>query len=121
MTSEDAAEWLINTYPINLDGWGEALILIPHRSWLRADQKRLANYYFKKLPYAHSTAYEAFASFMSIKTLLNCIRARLPMNPSDTDLLLYCLIPALRKFARNHADNQLIADFIIETRKDAEN
>ena len=64
MGSEQAAEWLMTKYPVESIGYGEALLLIPHRSWKRSDQKRLAQYYFRKLPFSGARGYEAFASFM---------------------------------------------------------
>lgn len=33
MESAEAAEWLISEYPMGSKNWGEALVLIPHRSW----------------------------------------------------------------------------------------
>ncbi|HBO1844442.1 hypothetical protein IEG03_31465 [Pseudomonas aeruginosa] len=116
MGSEQAAEWLINRYPVDSIDYGEALLLIPHRSWRRSDQKRLAQHYFRKLPFSGAGGYEAFASFMSVKTFLDCVRERLPMSASDASLLLYYLTPALNKFAKNESDRQLIMNFLNEIR-----
>ena len=58
--------------------WGEALLLIPHRTWKRSDQKRLAKYYFKKLPFSGPRGYESFATIMSIKLLLGCVAEAIP-------------------------------------------
>ncbi|HEK9095786.1 hypothetical protein [Pseudomonas aeruginosa] len=116
MGSEQAAEWLINRYPVDSIDYGEALLLIPHRSWRRSDQKRLAQHYFRKLPFSGAGGYEAFASFMSVKTFLDCVRERLPMSASDASLLLYYLTPVLNKFAKNESDRQLIMNFLNEVR-----
>ncbi|MEN1245474.1 hypothetical protein [Pseudomonas aeruginosa] len=116
MGSEQAAEWLINRYPVDSIDYGEALLLIPHRSWRRSDQKRLAQHYFRKLPFSGAGGYEAFASFMSVKTFLDCVRERLPMSASDASLLLYYLTPVLNKFAKNESDRQLIMNFLNEIR-----
>ncbi|HDZ6665916.1 TPA: hypothetical protein RS469_004540 [Pseudomonas aeruginosa] len=116
MGSEQAAEWLINRYPVDSIVYGEALLLIPHRSWRRSDQKRLAQHYFRKLPFSGAGGYEAFASFMSVKTFLDCVRERLPMSASDASLLLYYLTPVLNKFAKNESDRQLIMNFLNEVR-----
>jgi hypothetical protein len=72
------------------------------------------NYYFKKLPFSGAFGYESFASFMSTSALLSCVRAGLPMSHADVELLLYYLVPALKKFAKGQADYQLIADFATE-------
>ncbi|MDF3864917.1 hypothetical protein P3W53_10610 [Pseudomonas denitrificans (nom. rej.)] len=112
MDSKRAADWLMSEYPIDSESYGEAILLIPHRSWKRSDQKRLAQYYFMKLPFSGPGGYEAFASFMSIKLLLECVRARLPMTESDKNLLLYYLTPVLSKSAKNDGDRRLIDDFI---------
>ena len=105
MGSEQAAEWLINRYPVDSIDYGEALLLIPHRSWRRSDQKRLAQHYFRKLPFSGAGGYEAF---------LECARERLPMSASDASLLLYYLTPVLNKFAKNESDRQLIMNFLNE-------
>jgi hypothetical protein len=115
MESEQAADWLMNMYPTESTDWGDALLLIPHRSWQRADQKRLARYYFNKLPFASQRGYEAFSSFMSIKTILECIKERLPMDVCNMNLLLYYSISVLNKTAKNDLDRQLISKFIKES------
>jgi hypothetical protein len=112
MDSKRAADWLMSEYPIDSESYGEAILLIPHRSWKRSDQKRLAHYYFMKLPFSGPGGYEAFSSIMSIKSLLECVRARLPMTESDKNLLFYYLAPVLRDSAKNDGDHQMIDDFI---------
>ncbi|WP_277223011.1 hypothetical protein [Pseudomonas indica] len=114
MGSEQAAEWLMTQYPVDSTDYGEALLLIPHRSWKRSDQKRLAQYYFRKLPFSGARGYEAFASFMSVRTFLDCVKERLPMSASDASLLLYYLIPVLNRAAKNDSDRQLIMSLINE-------
>ncbi|WP_267112290.1 hypothetical protein [Xanthomonas sacchari] len=114
MESEQAADWLMEKYPIESMDYGEALLLIPHRSWKRSDQKRLARYYFRKLPFASARGYEVFASFMSTGHLLDCVKERLPMSDFNTDLLLYHLIPVLNRFAKKDSDRKIIAEFIDE-------
>jgi hypothetical protein len=117
MESEQAADWLINTYPLESMNCGEALVLLPHRSWRRPEQKKLARYYFKKLPFASSRGYESFASFMSIKAMLECVKEYLPMSGFSLDLLHYYLIPVLNKTAKNNFDRQLIDEFVKEIRE----
>lgn len=78
MQSAEAADWLMRECPIESVGYGNALLLITHRSWKRIDQKRLAKYYFAKLPFVSSRGYEALTSFMSIRLVLDCMRGSLP-------------------------------------------
>jgi hypothetical protein len=111
LTSEEAAEWVVEKYPIDSMNFGEALVIIPHRSWRKADQKRLANYYFQKLPFSGPGGYEAFASFMSIKTLIDCVSNRFPLGEADAELLSYYLFPVLKKFAKNKNDFDFIFKF----------
>ncbi|NVZ21519.1 hypothetical protein [Pseudomonas costantinii] len=113
MSSDQAADWLITKYPIESADWGEALLLIPHRTWKRSDQKRLAKYYFKKLPFSGPRGYESFAAIMSIKLLLGCVAEAIPTEASRVELLLYYLIPALTGAAKNDSDRQLIRDFVM--------
>lgn len=114
MESKQAADWLMSHYPIDSEDYGEGILLMPHRSWKRSDQKTLAQYYFMKLPFSGSRGYEAFASFMSVKLFLDCVRERFPMDESDKDLLLYYLIPILKNSAKSDSDRHLIDDFIEE-------
>lgn len=111
MESEKAASWIIENYPVESKQFGEALLLLPHRSWRREDQKRLAMYYFSKLPFASDRGYQAFASFMSIRLLLECVEKNLPKIEERIDLLLYNLIPVLKRAAKNDNDRQQISDF----------
>lgn len=113
MSSDQAADWLITKYPIESADWGEALLLIPHRTWKRSDQKRLAKYYFKKLPFSGPRGYESFAAIMSIKLLLGCVAEAIPTEASRVELLLYYLIPALIGAAKNDSDRQLIRNFVM--------
>ncbi|TBU86517.1 hypothetical protein [Phytopseudomonas dryadis] len=116
MESAEAADWLMHEYPIESASYGEALLLLPHRSWKRNDQKRLAKYYFEKLPFASSRGYEAFTAFMSVRLMLDCMRDCLPKQKDQIDLLLYNAIPPLRRAAKNDADRQLIGEFEKEIR-----
>lgn len=111
MESAEAANWLMQAYPIESKDYGEALLLLPHRSWKRSDQKRLAKYYFSKLPFASSRGYEAFTAFMSTKLILDCMKDYLPKDKNLLDLLHYNAIPALMRAAKNEADRQLIQKF----------
>lgn len=113
MSSDQAADWLITKYPIESADWGEALLLIPHRTWKHSDQKRLAKYYFKKLPFSGPRGYESFAAIMSIKLLLGCVAEAIPTEASRVELLLYYLIPALTGAAKIDSGRQLIRDFVV--------
>ncbi|GFM84602.1 hypothetical protein PSCICO_00010 [Pseudomonas cichorii] len=112
LSSAQAAEQLINMYPLESMDFGEALLLIPHLSWKQSDQKKLARHFFKKLPFASARGYEAFSSIMSVKNMLECVRERFPMSPSDMNLLFYHLIPVLSLAAKNDRDHQLILAFL---------
>ena len=114
MSSDQAADWLMDKYPIESADWGEAMLLIPHRTWKRSDQKRLAQYYFRRLPFSGPRGYESFAAIMSIKLLVGCVTEAVPAEASRVELLLYYLIPALNRAAKNDLDRQLITDFVMK-------
>lgn len=114
MTSSQAADWLIKTYPADDPKYGDALQLIPHISWKRADQIRLARHYLKKMPFASSKVYEIFASFMSFELFVKVIQEQLPIDKSDINLLLYHLRPVLEKSAKTSSDHELMRSFIAE-------
>jgi hypothetical protein len=112
MTSDQAAAWILSRYPLASDNWGEALLLLPHRSWKKPEQKRLADYYFKKIPFSSARGYEAFASIMPVKLMVACINDALPKDPSRLELLFYHLVPVLKRFAKNDADRKIIETFL---------
>jgi len=112
MTSELAVDWLISNYSVDDVNWGEALLLLPHRTWKRSDQKRLAKYYFCKLPFSGGRGYEAFASIMPLQVLITCVSERLPADPSRVELLCYHLVPVLGRFARKQSDLQIVGEFV---------
>ncbi|MCL1790397.1 MAG: hypothetical protein FWG40_03410 [Peptococcaceae bacterium] len=112
MTSSQAADWIIETYPLDNPRYGEAFRLISHRSWKRADQIRLAAYYFQNIPYANPEGYEAFASFMSVRVLVKITQENLPIDKRKNDLLLYYLLPVLKKAAKTESDHELIKSLI---------
>nr|WP_063571472.1 hypothetical protein [Luteibacter rhizovicinus] len=112
MTSEDAANWLLTNYSVDEAGYGDAMALINHRSWQRSEQIRLAKHYFRKLPFASSKPYEAFASFMSLKLFLKTVEECMPASEEDKKLLMYHLSPVLQKAAKSDSDRELVAAFV---------
>lgn len=112
MTSDQAAAWIMSEYPINSEHWSEALVLIPHRSWKKSEQRLLAEYYFKNVPFSSGRGYEAFASIMSIKLMIARLKDAVPRDPARCDLMQYYLIPVLERFAKNDTDRMAINDFV---------
>ena len=113
MRSSDAATWLMETFPIDREGWGEALVLMPHRSWKRVDQVRLARYYLSRIPFASARGYEVFLSFMSVRRMLAVLKEYLPADPDKRSLLAYYLGPLVtRRTARAAADSAAAHDFL---------
>lgn len=111
MTSEEAADWLLANFPIENAGYGDAIAVVGHRSWRRAEQMRIARHYLKKIPFASAKPYEVFASFMSIGNFLQVIEERLPEECTRRSLLLYYSIPVLQRAAKSDADRERIAIF----------
>jgi len=114
MSSQEAANWLMETYPAEGADYGNAIALLTHRSWKRTDQVRLAKHYLKKLPFASSRVYEAFASFMSIELFVKILKEHLPSERSDISLLIYHLRPVLEKAAKTESDRELVRSLISE-------
>ena len=104
LSSADAATWLLENYPIDEPGGYEAIIFIPHRSWKRADQIRLARHYLSKLPFANSRGYDAFLTFMSVPLFIKIIRENIPTSGRDLDLLLYYLTSSFSRYVRTDKD-----------------
>ncbi|WP_157064337.1 hypothetical protein [Methylobacterium tarhaniae] len=109
MKSADAADWLIDNYPIQNQNWGEAIAIIPHLSWQRADQIKLSDYYLQKIPYASAKPYEAFAKIMKISTLVSILEKYIPCDVSGKNLLAYYSIGALRDMAKTKVDFDAIS------------
>lgn len=116
MPSSQAADWLMETYSVDGPEYGTAIALLPHRSWKRPDQVRLAKHYLKKMPFASSKVYEAFASFMSVELLISSIKEQMPTDRSDVNLLMYHLVPVLERSVKNDNDRELIKQFVANYR-----
>ncbi|MHA6194463.1 hypothetical protein ACX3YG_08850 [Pseudomonas wadenswilerensis] len=112
MSSEEAAEWLMSQYPVDASGYGEVFVLIPHRSWKRAEQQRLASYYLQKMPFAAGKAYDSLASVMPVRVLLDAASKYVPNDPGRIDLLLYYLVPVLSKRVRSQRDFEVLESFL---------
>lgn len=106
--SADAASWLMKNCSIESENSGDAFLLIPRLSWKRSDQRKLAQHYLSRIPYASQKPYEVFASIMSIKTLVEVIEGLMPTNAADRDLLKYHLAPVLRDSAKSDEDRALV-------------
>ncbi|UXA51411.1 hypothetical protein M0D45_11660 [Xanthomonas prunicola] len=114
MESADAAKWLISKFPAGSKNSGYAFQLIPHRSWRRSDQKALATHYFSTIPFANARGYEVFSSFMSINSILSCIKPYVPKDQNKLDLMKYHLKPVLLKSAKNESDYNAVIKFFDE-------
>jgi hypothetical protein len=104
MTSEEAADWLIQNCPITAENSGDAFLLLPRISWQKCDQLKLANHYLSKIPYASHKPYEVFASFMQLGKLISVMENFLPPNDTDKALLRYHLGPILNRAAKSDSD-----------------
>src|SRR5690348_16298199 len=105
MRSDEAASWLMETYKVSDERYGEAFTLIPHRSWAKADQLRLARYYLQNMPFASDRPYQVFATFMPVRTLVAVMREHLPNVARDRiGLLHYYVSPLIQKKAQTEED-----------------
>jgi hypothetical protein len=114
MSSEEAADWLMDRYPVDSNDYGWAFVIAPHLSWKRADQLRLADYYFSKLPFASGRPFEAFASFMSVSRLVDVLRRHLSADKRAIDLTGYYSVPVLKRNAKSPKDHQAVQSFAAE-------
>ena len=114
MTSQEAADWLLDNYDIHSPNVGDVYTLVQHRSWRRKDQRRLAKKYLSNLPHASDRGYRAFLSFMAIPVFLDVLGNCCSLSRSEIDLLLYYLLPALHKNAKNASDKREISKFIAD-------
>ena len=110
--SDQAASWLINTYPLSNPEYGDVFQFLKGRSWKRADQLRLARYYLQKMPFASAKPYEAFITLMSLKLLISVLGEFLPKSNADIDLLVYHIRPVLEKAAQTSDDHDAVNAFL---------
>jgi hypothetical protein len=78
VSSEDAATWRMEHYPVDKDEFGYAIRAIAHRSWKKPDQIKLAKHYLKRIPFASARGYETFISVMSISSVVEVIYEYVP-------------------------------------------
>jgi hypothetical protein len=107
-SSEKAADYILAKYGTDSPGYGEVFVLLPHRSWKRADQVRLARHYFQKIPFASTKPYEAFASFMSLPLLIELLEEFAPEAGDKLDLFSYHIEPVLKRKASNVQELSLV-------------
>ncbi len=93
LPDEEALLWIEKEFPA-LDGQkvGEALNLIPHRSWKKKSQERLARIYLPFVfPAGISRALDVFGSFMSIEKLTDILWDLFQDDIEKLDLINYHL------------------------------
>ncbi|MGY4154167.1 hypothetical protein ACVINW_000009 [Bradyrhizobium sp. USDA 4461] len=114
-SSGEAADWLMRHYPVSDTGVGEAITVIQHLSWKKADQIRLAEYYLGGMPFASARPYEVFASFMQTHRLVDVMRKYIPNN-DRSQLLEYHAGPVLTRAAKTPEDHEAVQSFLAEVR-----
>lgn len=112
-SSGEAADYLLANYGVESPNYGEAFVLLPHRSWMRSDQVRLARHYFQKIPFASSRPYEVFAAFMSLPLLIELLEEFAPVASDDLSLFIYHVEPVLRRRARNDQEVSLVQGLLL--------
>jgi len=107
LSSLDAAEWVMRKYRT-------LPYCLSHRSWKKAEQIRLAQFYLKNsLPFVSEDGYEAFLHFMSIPLFIKFLREFVPnIEPTRLGLLLYYVEPTLNKFSKTEKDEYVVSEFI---------
>lgn len=112
LPSSAAADWLLEQYPAGSADYGTAFALMAARSWKRADQKRLADHYLARLPFASAKPYQVFLSFMSVPVFLSVLEKHLPTDEADLALFRYHLEPMLIRAAATDKDCMVVQDFL---------
>lgn len=102
------SDWLIENFPIESPDYWEVFQVIPHVSWKRTEQIRLAKYYLSRRPLASSAPYAAFASLMSFSLFNAIIGELIPADNGDRELFLYHLLPVLERYAKTMHDKEIM-------------
>lgn len=114
LPSEDAANFLMENFPIEAENYSEAFKLMAHRSWKKTDQLRLARFYLKKTPFASSKPYEVLASLMSLPTLISVVKEAISDKPNDQQFIVYHVTSVLKNNIKTEKDRNLVDRFIME-------
>ena len=100
LSNEQAMEWLIKNYPLYSDNYYMVFYLIPHLSWKKKYRRKLAEYYFAKLPFASDIPFTSFLKIMPPHEMLKIIDYVLSNDKKDLksiELSLYYINNALVK------------------------
>lgn len=116
-SSGQAVDWLMSQFPVDGADCGVAVALLPHRSWRRVDQIRLARHCLRGMPFSTHKVYEVFASFMSVGLLVDLVDELIPSEGSDVNLVLYYLIPVLDGCVKSDADRERVKSFVLKHSK----
>lgn len=114
LASQDAASFLMETFPIEAANYSEAFKVMAHRSWEKTDQLRLARFYLKKTPFVSSKPYEVFASFMSLPTLISVVKEAISNKPGERQFIAYHVAPVLKSNIKTEKDRNLVDKFMAE-------
>lgn len=99
MSSEEAAYWLIDTFP------DKGCCYVSKRTWKKAEQRILAEHFLRNIPHASARYYEALLSIMSVNIFASVVEKIIADNPEVINSLLsYYLIPSLRKNIKKESD-----------------
>ncbi|WP_413208465.1 hypothetical protein [Rhodospirillum sp. A1_3_36] len=112
MNSSEAANWMISNYRIEDFNSGDAYVVIQHRSWLKEDQVKLADYFLGNIPHVTNRGYKAFLTFMSLPRFLRVIEKKIPKKREDRELLKYYLYPLLKNHPESQKHQKLIKDIL---------
>ena len=83
LSNEQAMEWLIKNYPLDSDNYYMVFYLIPHLSWKKKYRRKLAEYYFAKLPFASDIPFTSFLKIMPPHEMLKIIDYVLSNDKKD--------------------------------------
>lgn len=109
-SSDEAARWIMNEYPLTAENYYDAFYLVSHLSWKKKNRQDLAMYYLSKR-YVSERPYESFLKIMPTHEFFMIINHIVEENQSeiDIDMLIY-QIDALMRLHNPHK-NTKVQDF----------
>lgn len=111
-SSAKAVEWLMENYNFENGNAGEAYLIMPHRSWTKPDQLKLADYYLGNLPHRSDRGYKAFLKFMGVSNFLTVMARHLPVDLEQRALIKYHLQPVLDSHPDRNRYQSLVSQFL---------
>ena len=100
MDSKEAADWLLDVYRPS-----GPCFYVGKRSWKKAEQIRLAEYFLASIPHATDSCYKSLLSVMTVPTFVGVALTIIKnLKQNDFELLTYYLLGSVNDACNKQKD-----------------